>query len=111
MSQVIIKALLSVAIILTATGIARRFPSLAGLIGVMPLTSVLVLVWVYMENKGDPAVMQHFARGSLYGLAPAVLFFVVALIGFQKGLSLSVILSGSFAAWFLGAFLHQLLLR
>ena len=61
MVQIIIKAVVSVVVILTATGVARRFPSLAGLIAVMPITSVLVLVWVYLENKGDRAVMQHLA--------------------------------------------------
>lgn len=111
MVHVIVKAVLSVAIILTATGIARRFPSLAGLIGVMPITSVLVLAWVYLENKGDKAVMQNFAMGSLWGLAPAVLFFLVALLGFQKGFSLPVVLLCSFAAWFLGAFVHQMAFR
>lgn len=111
MTQVIIKAVLSVAIILTATGVARRFPSLAGLIGVMPITSVLVLVWVYIENKGDQAVMRNFAMGSLYGLAPAVLFFFAALIGFQRGFPLPIVLLASFAVWFIGAFVHQMVLR
>lgn len=111
MIQIIIKVVLSVTIILAATGLARRFPSLAGLIGVMPITSVLVLVWVYIENKGDRMVMQNFAVGSLWGLGPAILFFLAALIGFQKGFSLPVVLSVSFGFWLLGAFVHQLILR
>lgn len=111
MIQVIIKAALSVTIIFVATGVARKFPSLAGLVAVMPITSVLVLVWVYLENKGDRVVMEHLAVGSLWGLAPAILFFLVALIGFRRGFSLSVVLSGSFAFWLLGALLHQLILR
>jgi uncharacterized membrane protein (GlpM family) len=110
MVQIIIKAVVSVAVILTATGIARRFPSLAGLIAVMPITSVLVLVWVYLDNRGDKAVMQHLAVGSLWGLIPAILFFLTALIGFQKGFSLPIVLSASFLFWLLGAFVHQLIL-
>ncbi len=53
MRDVIIKATISLAIIFLATGLARRFPSLAGLIGVMPLTGALVLVWTYLENRGS----------------------------------------------------------
>jgi hypothetical protein len=111
MTHLLIKTVASVTIILFATGIARRFPSLAGLIGVMPLTSVLVLVWVYLENNGDSAVMGGFATGSLLGIVPTALFFLIVLIGFRKGLPLYMVLSGGFAAWLIGAVLHQIILK
>ncbi len=111
MRDLIIKAAVSVAIILLATGVARKFPSLAGLIGVMPLTGALVLVWIYLENKGDQKVMQNYAVGALFGIAPSILFFVVAFIGFKRGLPLPFVLSSSFVAWLMGAFAHQFFLR
>jgi uncharacterized membrane protein (GlpM family) len=111
MMQIVIKAIISVAVILTATGIAKKFPSMAGLIGVMPITSVLVLIWVYMENNGDKGVMKDFAMGSLFGLAPSILFFIAIFFGFRKGLSLPVVLSGGFAVWLAGAFVHRLLIK
>ncbi len=49
--QILIKAILSLSIILVATAIGKRLPSTAGLIGVMPLTGALVLVWMYLENR------------------------------------------------------------
>ena len=82
--QILIKVAVSVAIILTATGIAKRFPSAAGLIGVMPLTGVLVIVWVFLENKGNPAVMTDLMKGALWGLLPSVLFFIAAFFCFKK---------------------------
>lgn len=109
--QILIKIALSVAIILTATGVAKRFPSAAGLIGVMPLTGVLVLVWVYVESQGNPQVMQSFSRGAFWGLLPTLLFFLVAFLCFRKECSLSIVLIASFAAWGLGALLHQWLLK
>jgi hypothetical protein len=48
-----------VAIILGATAIGKKLPSTAGLIGVMPLTGALVLVWMYLENKGDSNLITH----------------------------------------------------
>jgi hypothetical protein len=42
--QVFIKAVFSIIIIFLATAVGRKFPSAAGLIGVMPLTGALVLV-------------------------------------------------------------------
>jgi uncharacterized membrane protein (GlpM family) len=111
MTQILLKTVVSVAIILCATGLARRYPSMGGLIGVMPLTGALVLVWTYLENKGDRAIMENFAAGSLLGLVPTVLFFLVALIGIRKGFTLPVVLSGGFAAWLIGAIVHQYFLR
>ena len=105
--QIIIKIAISIAVILVATAIAKKFPSAAGLIGVMPLTGALVLVWVYLENKGKAEVMQNFARGALWGILPSILFFVVALICFKKQISLPGILALSFTAWLAAAIVHQ----
>lgn len=49
--QILLKVILSVAIILAATGVGKKLPSIAGLVGVMPLTGTLVLIWMYIENK------------------------------------------------------------
>ena len=111
MKYLLVKAAVSVAIILFATGVARRFPSLAGLIGTMPLTGALILVWIYLENNGDQAVMRNYTVGALFGIAPSILFFLVAFIGFKKGLPLQVVLSSSLVAWLMGALVHQYFLR
>lgn len=109
--QTLFKVSISVAIILLATTTARKFPSAAGLIGVMPLTGALVLVWVYLENRGDSALMGRFAEGALWGMLPTALFFLVALFCFRKEWALSTVLLVSFAAWFAAAAIHQWLLK
>jgi uncharacterized membrane protein (GlpM family) len=109
--QLLLKVTLSVFIIVGATAIGRKVPSMAGLIGVMPLTGALVLVWMHIENRGDPAVMQSFARGALWGILPSILFFTVALVCLQKQLSLTLVLLFSFAIWVVAAAVHQLLLN
>lgn len=109
--QILIKAIISVAVILAATTIGRKFPSMAGLIGVMPLAGALVLVWMFVENKGNPDIMQEFAKGALWGILPSVLFYVVAYVCFKKQLPLSIVLVSSFGAWIGAAFVHQWLLK
>jgi uncharacterized membrane protein (GlpM family) len=111
MTQILIKAIISVAVILTATGVAKKFPSMAGLIGVMPITSVLVLIWVYIENNGDKTVMKDLAIGSLFGLIPAFMFFIAVYLGFKKEWSLPFVLSSGFIVWLAGAFVHRMILR
>ena len=109
--QLLIKSILSVTIILIATAIGRRFPSAAGLIGVMPLTGALVLAWMYVESEGNPGIMQNFAKGALWGILPSILFFLVALVCFKKHLPLAVVLVLSFGVWGVAAFVHQWILK
>ncbi|MBU1053272.1 MAG: DUF3147 family protein [Proteobacteria bacterium] len=109
--QILLKVILSVAIILAATAVGKKLPSIAGLVGVMPLTGALVLIWMYIENKGDPEIMQDFAKGALWGILPSILFFLVALLCLKKQLPLPVIIVSSFGAWLGAAFIHQWFLK
>jgi uncharacterized membrane protein (GlpM family) len=109
--QLVLKVLLSIGIILIATGIGRKWPSAAGLIGVMPLTGALVLIWMHIENKGNADIMQNFAKGALWGILPSILFFLVALFCFKKQMPLHIVLSASFGIWLIAAVIHQLLLK
>jgi hypothetical protein len=94
--QIVLKAVISLVIIFVATGIAKKFPSLAGLIAVMPLTGALVLVWVYLENKGNPVIMQGF---------------IIAFFCFKKELTLPIVLCSSFGIWLAAAIVHQWILK
>ena len=108
--KVLIKAVVSLAIILLATGIGKKYPSLAGLIAVMPLTGALAMVWLYTDTQGDPAKMQEYTKAAIWGILPSILFFLVAFLCFTRHLGLGVVLAAGFAAWLVGACLHQWLL-
>lgn len=109
--QLVLKAFLSLVVIFSATAVARRVPSAAGLVGVMPLTGALVLAWTYSENHGNPRVMEGLAKGALWGIVPSILFFLVALFCFKRNLPLPVVLVSSFAAWAAAALVHQWILE
>ena len=106
-----VKLLISVCVIGFCVGIGRKLPTLAGLIAVMPLTGLIVLVWLYRENPGNFNLMTEYTKGALWGIVPSVLFFLVAFVCFQKRLSLWIVLCASFAVWLVAAFIHQLLLK
>ncbi|MDY7031578.1 MAG: DUF3147 family protein [Thermodesulfobacteriota bacterium] len=106
-----VKVLISISIIIFCTQIGRKFPSLGGLIATMPLTGVIVLVWLYSDNPGDYDLISKYTKGALWGILPSVLFFLVAFLCFSKHLPLTLVLCASFGVWLIGAFLHQWLLR
>ena len=107
----VIKLLISVCIIVFCTQIGRKLPTLAGLIAVMPLTGLIVLIWLYQENPGNFNLMTEYIKGALWGILPSILFFLTAFMCFRKHLSLWIVLSASFAVWLIAAFTHQWLLH
>lgn len=106
-----IKLLITNAIIVSCVLLGKRFPTLAGLIATMPLTSLLVLVWLHTDNPDNLRLMTDYTRGVLWGIIPTVLFFTVAWFCFKNRLHLPLTLFASFAVWLAGAAVHQCLLR
>jgi len=107
----LLKLLIANGVILASVLLGRKIPSLAGLLATMPLVSLVVLVWLYGDVRGDSAVMAAFTRGAAWGILPSLLFFIAAFLGFHWKLPLLPVLGASFAVWFLGAMIHQALLR
>jgi len=105
------KILIAFVIIIVASLVGRKQPTLAGLTAVMPLTGLVVLIWLYMDNPGNFTLMAEYTKGAFWGIIPTMLFFLVAFLCFRKNLALPVVLLVSFIVWIAAAFVHQQLLR
>ena len=108
--QLVVKLFISLSIIVLCTRIGKSFPSLAGLIATMPLTGLIVLMWLYIENKNYP-MLEKYTQGALWGIVPSILFFLTAYFCMRKHLSFPFTILLSFGIWSIGAFIHQWLLR
>ncbi len=108
--QFILKLLITNAIIVSCAIIGKKLPSLAGLIATMPLTSLLVLLWLYSDNSGNFKLMTRYTEGVLWGIIPTILFFAVAWFCFSREIPLAVTLAAGFGVWLAGAVVHQWLL-
>ncbi len=106
-----VKIVISLSIIIFCTQIGRKIPTLAGLIAVMPLTGLIVLLWIYSDSAGDFSLMTNYTKGALWGIIPSILFFLAAFICFRRQLALWIVLSISFTVWVIGAIIHQWLLN
>ena len=103
----VIKLFISLCIITLCTQIGRKLPTLAGLIAVMPLTGLIVLIWLYLDNPGNLNLIADYTKGALWGIVPSVLFFLVAFLCFQRRMSLWIVLCASFKVWIVEEFIHQ----
>ena len=102
----IVKITVSALIIAGVSELAKRMPSLGGLIAAMPLTTLLALIWLYAET-GDYQLAHTFTRSVLFAIIPTIFFFISALYLFKRGASFITILLVSFVIFIAAAAIHQ----
>jgi len=107
----ILKLAITNLIIVACVRIGKNYPSLGGLIATMPLTSLLVLVWLHLDNPGDSRLLTEYTKGVLWGILPTVFFFVAVYLSFRRQAPLSLALALGFGVWLAGALIHHWLVR
>lgn len=104
------KLIISNLIIVTCVLTGRRWPGLGGLIATMPLTSLIVLLWLYSDDPGQITRITEYVRGVLWGIGPTIVFFYCLLLCLKRGMSMPPALTIASSCWMIGAALHRLLL-
>jgi uncharacterized membrane protein (GlpM family) len=107
----LVKLALSNLIIIACVLIGKRFPALGGLVATMPLTSLIVLLWLASDNPEDKKLLVGYTEGVLWGIGPTVLFFAAAFFCLRRGMELPSALAVGGLLWLGGALLHQWVLR
>lgn len=105
----LVKVLVSALIIAGVSELAKRLPSLGGLIAAMPLTTLLTLIWLYSDTR-DYQLAATFTKSVLFAIFPTIFFFVTALFLFRRNLPFVLVLVCSFAVFAAAAAAHQVLL-
>lgn len=73
--MLVLKALISVAVMLAAVEIAKRSPFWGAVVIALPLTSMLAMLWLYWDTR-DAARVSAFARDIFFLVPPSLLFFL-----------------------------------
>ncbi|GFE57314.1 DUF3147 family protein [Geobacter sp. AOG1] len=105
------KLIVTNAVIIGCAQLGKRLPSTSGLIATMPLTSLLVLLWLAADNPGDYRLLTAYTRGVLWGIIPTILFFMAVWLCFRRQTTLPLALSAGFGVWLTGALVHQWLVK
>ena len=84
MLYLIIKALLSGAIVAAVSEIAKRFPGLGGLVASLPLVSLLGMIWLWRDTR-DPVRMAAHATGTFWFVLPSLPMFLLMPALLRRG--------------------------
>ena len=98
-------------IIVSCYVIGRKIPTLGGLLATAPITSLIVLLWLYSDKPGDFGLMKEYTKGVLWGIIPTVFFFLVVFMCFHKRLNIWTTLTAGTFVWLAAAIAHQWLLN
>lgn len=89
-----VKTFITALVVATISELAKRYPSLAGIILVLPLPCILTFIWINYET-GDVQKIRQASQDVIYFAAPSLLFFITMVIVLKNGMNfyVSLILS------------------
>lgn len=97
MSWIVTKYLITAAVVVLVSELAKRSDKLGGFVAALPLVTILALVWLYLENQPQEKIANHawYTFWYVVPTLPMFLAFPVLLprIGFWPTLSVSVIIT------------------
>ena len=86
MLYLVIKALLSGAIVAAVSEIARRSPGFGALVASLPLVSILGMIWLWRDTA-DPVRMASHAQATFWYVLPSLPMFLLIPVLLRHGLS------------------------
>lgn len=107
--QFLLKILLTVVIVLVASALARRTGWLGALVASLPLTSLLVLGWLYFDTR-EPRAVAELAMAIFWFVLGSLPFFLVLAFALRQGMHAAAAFGLAAAAGFAGVSLVQWLM-
>ncbi len=91
------KVLLTASIIVLVTEVAKRSDKFGGLIAALPLTTFLIVFWMYYEGASPEKISKHMTYTVFFVVPTLPMFlvfpYVIAKFGFYVAVSISLFLT------------------
>ncbi|RYZ59626.1 MAG: DUF3147 family protein [Proteobacteria bacterium] len=82
----LVKVLLTALIIVGSSELAKRWSLASTLLLALPFTSLLAILWIYIDTK-DVAKVAEISWGIFWLVPPSLVFFPVLAVLLQRGLA------------------------
>lgn len=107
--QFLLKLVITVAVVLIASAVSKRSGWIGALVASLPLTSILVLTWLYADTR-DVKQVADMSMGIFWFVVGSLPFFVVLAAGLRHGWHMGAAFAAAGTAGFVGVVSLQWLL-
>ena len=76
MLRLILKTIVSALILVGASELAKRYTTLGAIILALPLTSILAMVWLYVDTRSNEKIID-FSFSIFWMVLPTLAFFLI----------------------------------
>jgi len=97
----LIKVMITVAVIVAVSEVAKRHLPLAAIVASLPLTSILAMFWLYRDTHSEELIV-NLSQQIFWALLPSLLFFIILPWMFKWGLRFEFAIGGSMIVMVLG---------
>lgn len=108
--QFLVKVVLSALVIAAVSELGRRFTLLGAILASLPLTSIVALTWLYLDER-DAAPVIDLSVGIFWAVLPSLLFFALLPLLLRRGVPFAPAMLLSCAGMAVAYALYALLLR
>ncbi len=81
-----IKIFISAFLILLISEFSKKSSIIAGLLASIPLTSLLAIIWIYIEKK-DTSLISNLSTDIFFLVLPSLIFFLLLPLMLKKGIN------------------------
>ncbi|AKI96654.1 DUF3147 family protein [Kosmotoga pacifica] len=103
----VIKIMITAVLVFLISEVAKRYSLIAGVLASLPLTSILAMIWLYLEKR-DTELISTLSRDIFLMVIPSLVFFIAMpiFLRWMKSFYISLLISGTltssaYALWFL----------
>jgi hypothetical protein len=83
--QILIKIIITALLITGISELGRRYSTAAAILAALPITSILAMVWLYVDTK-DNQKISDLSYGIFWAVLPSLLFFIALPLLLKAGL-------------------------
>ena len=105
----LLKLVLSALVIASASELAKRFSTFGAILTALPLSSIMILTWLYLDT-GDPHKVAAFSVSISWALIPSFVFLLALPFLLKQGLRFPVAMGLSCAVMTLAYVVYVLVL-
>ncbi len=91
------KLIITASLIVLVTEVAKRSDKVGGLIAALPVTTLLIILWMHFEGQSDQKISNHMSYNLFFVIPTLPMFFlfpfVISRFGFWGAFIVSVIIT------------------